>query len=206
MTALEPVERATRWRTNGELIADVARLGYLRQEWLTLDPTFGEGTWWSTWRPFRLVTHHHPTDGVDFRHLPHGDGVFDAVAFDPPYVARGGRKTAGVELRSTNERYGLNDCPATPELLQALINDGLAEMVRVVRPGGNVLVKCQDYVSSGQLFPGTIFTFDHARSLGLRLEDIFDMVTTPRPQPHGRQVRVRSNTSRLYVFRKPGRK
>jgi hypothetical protein len=199
------IERATRWRDNGELVAAVAQLGYLRKEWLTLDPTYGEGTWWREWQPDVLVTHRRPTDGSDFTDLPWGDDTFDAVAFDPPYVARGGRKTAGVELQSTNARYGLDDCPATPELLQELIDAGLDEMVRVTVPGGIILVKCQDYVSSGKLFPGTLYTYEHADWLGLKLEDIFEMVTTPRPQPHDRQVRVRANTSRLYVFRKPRR-
>lgn len=202
---LPVVERATRWRDNGALIADVARLGYLRREWLTLDPTFGEGTWWRQWRPDRLVTHHYPTDGTDFCDLPHPDKFFDAVAFDPPYVARGGRSTAGVELRSTNARYGLDDCPATPEELQELIDVGVGEMGRVLKPGGILLVKCQDYVSSGDVFLGTVKTYQWASKIGFKLEDYFDMLTRPRPQPHRVQRRARANTSRLWVFRKARR-
>jgi hypothetical protein len=77
---------ATAWPTNGHLIADVHRLGYLLDGDVVLDPTFGEGVWWSVWRPRRLSTFHRPSDGSDFRKMPHRDGVFDAAAYDPPYV------------------------------------------------------------------------------------------------------------------------
>jgi hypothetical protein len=36
-----PILAATSWRSNAELIADCAALGYLRANWLTLDPTYG---------------------------------------------------------------------------------------------------------------------------------------------------------------------
>lgn len=35
------------WANNAELIADCARLGYLRSDWLTLDPTYGNGRFWT---------------------------------------------------------------------------------------------------------------------------------------------------------------
>lgn len=42
-----PVLAATAWKTNADLIVDCARLGYLRKEWITLDPTYGRGLWWA---------------------------------------------------------------------------------------------------------------------------------------------------------------
>lgn len=75
----------TRWPTNADLIRDCAGLGYLRDDWRTLDPTWGRGRWWTKWRPSDLIAHDLRLDGVDFRHLPHRDGEFDCVAFDPPY-------------------------------------------------------------------------------------------------------------------------
>src|SRR3546814_9896510 len=121
---MTPVLAADTWRTNADLIADVARLGHLRPEWRTVDPTYGRGLWWQSWRPGELVTHDLRLDGVDFRDLPHDDDSFDAVAFDPPYVSVGGRKTTG--MADLHDRFGLTDAPTSPAGLQELIDDGLA--------------------------------------------------------------------------------
>ena len=203
-----PVLAATPWPTNGDLIRDCARLGYLQADWLTLDPTYGLGRWWTRWRPDRLVCHDldpdkAPDGPADFRELPYSAPTFDAAVFDPPYVSVGGRKTTG--LADHHHRYGLTDAPKTPADLQVLINDGLEEVARVVRPRGHVLVKCQDYISSGRLWPGTHRTLSHALELGLELVDRLEHYSTaPRPQPPGRrQVHARRNLSTLFVLSTP---
>ena len=196
-----PVLAATAWPTNGDLIADCARLGYLRKEWRTLDPTYGRGVWWTKWEPDELVTYHRPIDGSDFRDLPEPDASFDAVAYDPPYVCVGGRKTTGTA--DMHDRYGLTGAPTSPAKLQRLIDDGLAEMHRVVKPRGIILVKCQDYVSSGKLWPGTHRTLAFALGLDLSLVDRLEHVSGVRPQPPGRrQVHARRNLSTLFVLQK----
>jgi hypothetical protein len=51
MTA--PVLAVAAWPTNAELIADVARLGYIRgRVW---DATYGRGVWWKLYRPACLL-------------------------------------------------------------------------------------------------------------------------------------------------------
>lgn len=197
-----PVLAATTWNSNAELIEDCARLGYLRAEWRTLDGTYGRGIWWKNWRPDELVTHDIALDGVDFRRLPEADEFFDAIAFDPPYVSVGGRKTTTIP--DFHDRFGLTDAPTSPAGVQQLINDGLDEMYRVLRRRGILLVKNQDYVSSGKLWPGTHYTLTHALSLGLELVDRLEHIGSPRPQPaHVRQVHARRNLSTLFVFRRP---
>lgn len=210
------------WASNAELIAACAQLGYLRFTDHVLDPTYGEGVWWKQWRPERLTTHQRAIDGTDFRHLPHPDASFDAVAYDPPYVCPGGRKTSTVQ--AMHDRYGMNEGghadPAfrTPAELQELINDGLTEMVRLVRPartqndGGIIVVKCQNYIWSGRLWEGAELTRDHARALGCSVVDRLEMITRPGPQPTTnldgsprRQVHARRNLSTLFVFRRPKR-
>lgn len=196
------VMAAASWPTNAHLIEDVARLGHLTLDDYTLDPTFGRGVWWQRWRPHRLEAHDATLDGVDFRELPYADGTFDAVAFDPPYVSVGGRATTGIA--EMHDRYGLTDAPTSPKALQAMIDGGLCEARRVVKPRGVVLVKCADYVSSGQIWPGTHLTLDCAFALGLRLVDRFEHVGSARPQPPGRrQVHARRNLSTLFVLKAP---
>lgn len=214
-----PVLAAHAWPTNGHLIADVARLGYLRRTDVVLDPTYGNGVWWSVWEPEHLVSHHRATDGSDFRRLPYDDASFDAIAYDPPYVCPGGRKTSTTQ--NMHRRYGMDegrDDPlfTTPAELQALIDDGLTEMVRLVRPprtkteGGIILVKCQDYIWSGALWEGVARTRGHAVALGCTVVDSFVHLGTPGPQPTTnpdgtprRQVHARRAHSTLLVLRAP---
>lgn len=195
---------ATAWPTNADLIVDCVKLGYLADTDHVLDPTYGRGKWWTKWRPEKLTHHNRSKDGTDFRGLPYPGGSFDAIAYDPPYVCVGGRKTSG--LQDYFQRYGMADTPDTPRGLQSLIDQGLVEMHRLVKPGGIVLVKCQDYVSSGRLWLGTHLTLGHALAQGFECIDRLEHVGSARPQPPGRrQVHARRNLSTLFVLRKPTR-
>lgn len=204
MTVLAAFE----WPTNAELIADCAELGYLRPEWTTLDPTYGRGTWWKVWQPAWLIGHIYDKDHVDFRDLPYAEGTFDAAVFDPPYVAVGGRTSSTIS--DFNDRYGLRDVPKDAKGTQQLINDGLTEVARVVKPKGVVLVKCKDYVTSGHVWIGTHHTLTHGLAIGLELVDRFEHVGHPGPQPvrtradgaPSVQQHARRNLSTLFVFRK----
>lgn len=191
---------ADTWPTNAALIADVARLGYIREWSYTLDPTYGKGNWWTLFRPTRLVTSD-LASGTDFRQLPHADSTFDVVAFDPPYVSAGGRAT--TTMPDFHARYGMGDAPTSPRALQQMNNAGLKEVMRVTRPRRIILVKCQDYISSGKLWLGTHWTLTYALELGLECVDRFEHVGRSRAQPHTRQVHARRNLSTLFVFRAP---
>lgn len=195
---------AATWPTNGHLIRDVARL-HLDQSARTLDTTYGEGNWWTIWKPDQLVMHDlYKGDGVDFRDLPHGDCEFRQVAFDPPYVCVGGRETS--TMPEYLERYGMHNAPPTPKALQQMMNDGIAEVRRVTEPGGVVLWKCADYVWSGNLWLGVHECELMARQLGFRIEDKFVHVGDVRPQPPGRgQKHARQNSSVLLVLVADGR-
>lgn len=194
------IQAATTWLTNAHMIEDCAKIGYLRQEWLTLDPTYGRGRWWTRWKPDCLVAHDQKIDGSDFRNLDYKDGTFDAIAYDPPYISVGGRSSSNI--KGMYEAYGVLNGPSTPKGIQELINDGLIEMYRLVKPKGIVLVKCQSYISSGKYWPGAKYTWDHALDLGFETVDVWHHIAGLRPQPHKTQKHARNNYSTLYVFTK----
>lgn len=208
-----PVLAATAWHTNSDLIADLVRLGYLADV-KTFDATFGLGNWWKKWRPTDLTTNDiDPSSAAehhwDFRRIPQGFPIYQQIAYDPPYVCTGGRKT--TTMPEFQARYGIGaDSPRTPHDLQDLIQDGLLEMARILMPTGILVVKCQDYISSGKYWPGTHYTLEYGLSLGLELVDRLERIqANPRPQPKNRhngqptiQRHSRRNLSTAFVFRK----
>lgn len=207
---------ADTYADNGEMILALTRIPrkapYLTDDSFILDTTYGSGVWWKHWRPKRLV---HPP-GLNYFALPFAPNTFDAVTFDPPYVATGGKETSGVP--EFNERYGLHDADAeTPAELAVNIREGFDECLRVTRgrvrgtrtrqsyPGGLVIVKCMDYVSSGKQFLGTHDILTHALARGCRMEERLLMINAkPSMQPHSadNQVHARNNYSTMFVFRK----
>lgn len=185
------VKAAQEWASNAALIADCAALGYLRREWKTLDPTYGEGNWWKAWRPAELeenVWDPKNESGWDFREIPWEPESFDAVVFDPPYVAPGGRETSSI--KSFHEKYGMGETPPTPALLHLYNLAGLAECHRVLRPArrrngpeGMCLVKCQDYIWSGTFQPATFWMMEAAATLGFEVIDRLEHIGDLRAQP-----------------------
>ena len=171
----EPVTvmAATKWTDNSEMVLDLRRLGHIKDTDRIYDPTYQDGTWWKRWRPEGLITASlDPANGpdiiADFRHAPFADESFDVVAYDPPYVVKGGRDTS--TMQDHQRRYGIDTAPKKPVELQALIDHGMMEMARI--SSWIVLAKCQDYVSSQKVWWGTDLTRRHAEEhCGLRAID-----------------------------------
>ena len=63
-------------------------------------------------------------------------------------------------------RYGMRDAPRTPAGVRRDIAAGMAEAYRVLRRRGLLLVKCQDYISSGRYQPGTAWAMADAEAIG----------------------------------------
>ena len=163
--AVVTVLAATAWRTNAEMIEAAASLGYLRKEWVTLDPTYGRGLFWTNWRPDNLVCRDRYTIEGDeeftFEDMHcYPDGAFDCVVFDPPY-----RLNGTPDLCEFDDRFG-TDKPMTWHERMASIEKGISESLRVTRSGGMVLVKCQDQVCSGAVRWQTREFADHAEERG----------------------------------------
>ncbi len=183
---------------NADLIAAVAPL-YLTGS--VLDVTYGRGKWWDRFTPKPFTFHDKELDGTDFRALPYEDGQFDAVCFDPPYVASGGPSSAAIQGDIQGD-YGIGyrrvgGCAS----LYALILDGLAESCRV--SSGWVLVKCMEFAGGGSEFSDvpTMVT-NRARDLGWKKHDQVVHFTGPGPGGHNitKIKRCRRVHSYLLVF------
>jgi hypothetical protein len=211
-----PILAATAWPTNAQLIATVATLGYINREMYFIDMTFGRGIWWRHFKPRHGVAndlyvdplqhmndyqsdHWYPTRD-NFLDLPYHDRSFDLVAFDPPYVAMGGRQTSTVD--DMRDRFGMTTAPATPQLMQDQINGGIQEAARLLRERGILLVKMKDYISSGALWHGTTKTTLACWAAGFDVVDRLEMIGHVGPQSQRHQVHARRNLSTLLVCRK----
>lgn len=184
---------ADTFKTNSDLMLACRELGYISDIDDVLDMTYGRGTWWKKWEPHRLVTNdldpkskaesHH-----DFRDLPgEWEGEFDVVAFDPPYVAVGGRATSTIG--NFNDAYGLVTVPKTPADLHIFIVEGLLEAHRVLRKKGVVLFKAMNYVTSGA-YNLQAYAAIHAVAREFRVRDEFIHLRKPGPQPSDTKCRT----------------
>jgi hypothetical protein len=203
---IEPVTAFTSAHNNAELIVQCRRLGYLRDEWLTLDPTYGHGKFWTLWRPRCFIGSDIKLDkspvgrSVDFTALRYQDATFDAVVFDPPYKLNG--TSTGKGPAASDEGYGVDGAYVRWQGRHDLIRRGITECVRVLKPNGMLLVKCQDQVCSGQKRWQTREFAAHAESLGCRLVDMLHLPGGRKQPPGRRQLHALQNFSTMLVLQK----
>lgn len=193
---------------NADLIVEVARL-YIRDGAEVADVTWGRGAFWTKANNGRFkvrgsdIAEHIATDGIiqaDFRSLPYSDASFDVVVLDPPYVHNPGKHQTDSRYNNANTTSGMYHAD-----IRTMYREGMAEAMRVLRPGGLVFVKGKDEIESGkQCWSQTELLLD-AQAIGLYGKDSFVLVPTSRTsmrrwdtQKHARKVH-----SFLWVFEKP---
>lgn len=159
-------------KTNAVLIADYVRPLYLRKQDIVLDATFGKGNFWTKYEPPRFIKHDKYTvDGVDCRKLPEADESIDVLVLDLPYTSIGGRKT--TTIKDFHAAYGLLRSAKQTGGVRWLIYQGMKEAKRVLKKDGLLMVKCNDYISSGNFVQGHLFVVQDAETLGFEQVDEF---------------------------------
>ena len=173
---------------NRELIAEARRL-WIRQSDIVADVTWGRGAFWpkglkETDQPqFRYDIATLP-EAVDCRALPNDAESIDVIVFDPPY-----RPGHGGDQADYYRNYGLaNSGLDTMNDVIDLYRGGIREAFRVLKPGGRILVKCQDMSYSERLHLVHLDVVRAMQGAGFDFVDMFVLVNQTR-RPAGKQVR-----------------
>lgn len=186
---------------NDALMAEVARL-WIKPDDVVADLTYGRGAFWKLYRPNGLICH---TD--DFIHTGWESEWLDVVVFDPPHIAPGGRQTSTVP--DFNDAYGLDIVPATVTGADEMYWLGMDEAERVLKPGGIMMVKCSNYISSGKFHRSHDWVIACGDELRLTQIDEFILHSGTGPQPKNnldgsprQQVHSRRAHSFLVILKK----
>ena len=192
---------------NDEVFPQVLQL-YVPVGSLVADVTYGKGVFWKQVPKgaYDLRTSDLRT-GVDCRKLPYGDTTFDCVVFDPPYMHTPGG-TAHQNHQNFEHYYYNNGTENGGKKYHEAVLDlyfrGAREALRVLRPEGIYIVKCQDEVCANQQRLTHVEIINELSAMGFTVEDLFVVLRRNRPGVSRllRQVHARKNHSYFLVFRK----
>jgi len=176
------------------------------------DVTWGRGVFWQ--KVDRSSYTVHATDlqtGVDCRDLPYDNASLDCVVLDPPYMEGLFRKNtdhlagAGTH-RAFRSHYSNGEAtdggPKWHEAALDLYFKAGREALRVLKPGGVLIVKCQDEVSANRQRLTHVEIINEYDSLGFYTKDLFVVMRTNQPGVSRlkKQVHARKNHSYFIVF------
>lgn len=157
--------------TNAELIENCAKLGWLNRSDLIVDGTYGLGNFWTRWSPERLIgldidPKRAKDICCDFRSTPFEDASVDVYVLDPAFKenGQGGSHPSDVA-------YGVADRWQGVGGRMHMLNEGIVEGARILKPGGRLLVKVMDQVVSAGLSWQTKEAWLFATSLGFTQVD-----------------------------------
>ncbi len=190
-----------------EILKNILEL-YIKEDHFHLDPTFSKGNFYRAIpKPelqFDLFPQHSDVAVSDYCHLPISDNTIRNVIFDPPFVI--GKPNISINKKGCNivcNRFG--SFKNKQELLNSY-NDALLEFKRILQPGGYLIFKCQDQVSSGKqhLIHCDIYTM--ALKYSYEPIDIFVLLAKNRMWSSmakwPRQLHARKYHSYFWVFKK----
>lgn len=151
--------------------------------------------------------------GIDCRQLPYEDSSFDAVVLDPPYMEglyrknqdhMAGSGTHAAFRKAYSNGQATDGGPKWHDAVVDLYAKAGREAYRVLKPGGVLIVKCQDEVSANKQRLTHIEIITGYESLGFYTKDLFVVVRTNRAGVSRlkKQEHARKNHSYFVVFQK----
>ena len=194
--------------TNDDVFPEVLKL-YVPKGSTVADVTYGKGVFWKKVKKDDYVLK--ATDaktGTDCGKLPYEDATIDCVVFDPPYMHTPGG-TAHQNHQNFESYYANNGAETTTlkyhEAVLGLYYKGATEALRVLKPNGIFIVKCQDEVCANKQRLTHVEIINELTKNGYLVEDLFVLIRNSRPGVSRilKQNHARKNHSYFLVFRKP---
>lgn len=173
------------------------------------DPTFGRGLFYRYMLEvprfrFDIAPRRRGVVAADVRWLPLRDAAVGSVMFDPPFLD--GAFTARRRLTGTMaSKY--SSVPGQVKDLIAFYGESIAEIYRVLKPGGIFYFKCQDIVDGRRNAFVHVNVHHIAVEVGFEVRDLFILLAKSRPIQHNlyKQVHARKYHCYFWVFKKPHR-
>ena len=193
--------------TNDEVFPHVLAL-HVPKGSIVADVTYGKGVFWKSIDTTAYDLR--ATDlaaGVDCRQLPYSDRIIDCVVFDPPYMHTPGGTAHQNHQNYENYYYNNAISHSSKKYHEAVLDlyfEGSKEAFRVLKPGGVLIIKCQDEVCANRQRLTHVEIINELSGMGFTVVDLFVVVRNNKPGVSRilKQVHARKNHSYFLVFQK----
>jgi len=171
-----------------------------------LDPTYSRGLFYKNipkplWK-FDIAPQIEDTlYGDCTKHLPFEDGSLSSIVFDPPFIFGGKNGPHGKQGQDImGRRFGIF---FNYDAMKNMYCDSLAEFKRILRRGGYIFFKCQDFTDTKTTMTHCL-VYQWATELGFYAEDLFILIARGGRlyNPQLTQRHARKFHSYWWVFKK----
>lgn len=174
-----------------------------------LDCTYSKGVFWQKLpQPLHKTDLYPKTNNVvkaDASNLPFGDEMLSNIMFDPPFII-GGKNYNNVSPNSCVMAKRFESFVSFEEL-KTMYSGAIKECYRILKPGGYLVVKCQDVVADGKNHFIHCWIMATALDIGFHAKDLFLLVNKNRINSFSdkkwkKQRHARKYHSYFWVFEK----
>ena len=188
------------YNSNYDVIKNIMELYKIEQ--FDLDCTYSRGLFWKDLKGPKIKTDLVPitddTMQADSEDLPFEDGQMNSVMYDPPFVISGklykSNKEGSSVIAKRFEGY------TTYEKLTTNYYNTLKELYRVTAPGGFVVMKCQDTVSSGKNHFTHAMIMSMAMKIGFYPRDLFVLLAKMRINSFGGKWNTQHHARKYHSY------